>query len=136
NKKYLNNRRNEPGRVRSAIVKAPTKRLYGRNELMPQRDQHTAYDGGSQVQIHADACWNELVQQRLPATLESQARDLKAFVRVRGLPNAQALLRAVLWYVLSLSSLKQLSGWSRLVHVSSTLISAQGWHKRLQQCGP
>ena len=37
------------------------------------------------------------------------------------------LLRAVLCYVLSLSSLKQLSGWSRLVGVSHKMLSAQAW---------
>jgi len=101
---------------------------------MPQRDQHTVSDRVSQAQ--ADACWNELVEHRLPATLESQARALKAFVRVRALPNAAALLRALLCYVLSLSSLQQLSGWSRLGGVSNKVISAQAWHKRLQKAFP
>ena len=71
---------------------------------MPQPDQHTASDAVSQAQASADQCWEELVQQRLPATLESQARILGAFQRVRALPSAQALLRALLCYVLSLSS--------------------------------
>jgi hypothetical protein len=35
--------------------------------------------------------------------------------------------------VLSLCSLKQLSGWSRLVNVTNKVISAQAWHKRLQK---
>jgi hypothetical protein len=90
----------------------------------------------SQAQAQADACWHELVEQRLPASQESQAHALKAFVRVRALPNAAALLRALLCYVLSLTSLKQLSGWSRLVHVSTRVISAQAWHKRLRQAAP
>jgi hypothetical protein len=102
---------------------------------MPQ-DQHTASDRLSQAQASADQCWEELVHQRLPASLETQARQLKAFQRVRALPSAQALLRAMLCYVLSLCSLKQLSGWSRLVGLSSKLISAQAWHKRLQQAAP
>jgi hypothetical protein len=103
---------------------------------MPQHDQHSARDGVSQVQGSAEHCWDDLVQQRLPANLQAQARALGAFQRVRALPSAQALLRAILCYVLSLSSLKQLSGWSRLVGVSSKLLSAQAWHKRLQRCGP
>jgi hypothetical protein len=103
---------------------------------MPQHDQHSARDGVSQVQGSAEHCWDDLVQQRLPAKLEAQARALGAFQRVRALPSAQALLRAILCYVLSLSSLKQLSGWSRLVGVSSKVLSAQAWHKRLQRCGP
>ncbi len=103
---------------------------------MPQPDQHTATYESSQALVSADHCWHELVQQRLPANLEEQARALGAFQRVRALTSAQLVLRAVLCYVLSLSSLKQLSGWSRLVGVSSTVISAQAWHKRLQRCGP
>ena len=103
---------------------------------MPQRDQHSASDRGSQVQASAEHCWNELVQQRLPAELEVQARALGAFQRVRELSSAQVLLRALLCYVLSLSSLKQLSGWSRLVGVTSKVISAQAWHKRLQKAAP
>src|SRR5436189_5922404 len=110
--------------------------LYGRNTLMPQREQHNASDRVSQVQSHAEDCWDELVQQRLPADLETQARTLGAFQRVRALASAQLLLRAVLCYVLSLSSLKQLSGWSRLVGVSHKMLSAQAWHKRLQRCAP
>ena len=103
---------------------------------MPQRNQHNASDRVTQVQRDAQACWEELVEQRLPANLHEQARALGAFQRVRALPSAQALLRAILCYVLSLSSLKQLSGWSRLVGVSSQVLSAQAWHKRLQRCGP
>ncbi len=108
----------------------------GRNELMPQRDQHNASHVQSQDQSSAEQCWNDLVEQRLPAHLEAQAKALGAFQRVRALPSARLLLRALLCYVLSLSSLKELSGWSRLVGVSSQVLSAQAWHQRLQQCGP
>jgi Transposase DDE domain len=100
---------------------------------MPQRDQHNASQNPSQAQESSEQCWNELVTQRLPANLEAQARALGAFQRVRALPSAQALLRALLCFVLSLSSLKQLSGWSRLIGVTTTVISAQAWHKRLQK---
>ncbi|HEX6110119.1 MAG TPA: IS4 family transposase [Ktedonobacteraceae bacterium] len=103
---------------------------------MPQRDQHNASDESSQAQTSAQQCWEELVHQRLPANLESQARALGAFQRVRELASAQLLLRALLCYVLSLSSLKQLSGWSRLVGVSGKVLSAQAWHKRLQKAAP
>lgn len=51
---------------------------------------------------------------------------------MRAVASAQALLRALLCYVLELSSLKQLSGWSRLMGVSSSVLSAPAWHKRLQ----
>lgn len=103
---------------------------------MPQRDQHNASDLQSQAPSSADQCWNELVAQRLPTDLETQAQVLGAFQRVRELANAEVLLRALLCYVLSLSSLKHLSGWSRLVGVTSKVLSAQAWHKRLRKCAP
>ena len=52
---------------------------------------------------------------------------------MRRIASASLLLRALLCYVLSLSSLKDLSMWSRLVGVTNVVISAQGWHKRLRQ---
>src|SRR5579883_1124623 len=110
--------------------------LDGRNDLMPQRDQHNANDPQSQAASSAQECWDELVEQRLPANLESQARVLGAFQRVRELSSARVLLRALLCYVLSLSSLKHLSGWSRLVGVTSKVLSAQAWHRRLRHCAP
>jgi hypothetical protein len=103
---------------------------------MPKRDQHNASDTVSQAQISAEQCWDELVHQRLPAELEAQARTLRAFQRVRGVTSAHMGLRAMLCYVLSLSSLKELSGWSRLMGVSSKVLSAQAWHKRLHQSTP
>jgi hypothetical protein len=51
-------------------------------------------------------------------------------------PNAQALLRAVLCYVLSQCSLTFLSGWSRLNQVSTRVLSAQAWNKRLRLLSP
>src|SRR5260370_36009294 len=55
------------------------------------------------------------------------------FGGVRRIQSASVLLRALLCYVLSLSSLKDLSMWSRLVGVTNGAISGQGWHKRLRQ---
>jgi hypothetical protein len=103
---------------------------------MPQRDQNSASDSSSQAFCDPDQCWNDLVEQRLPATLEAQAKALGAFQRVRALSSARVLLRALLCYVLSLSSLKELSGWSRVVGVTNKVISPQAWHERLQKCGP
>lgn len=103
---------------------------------MPQRDQHTANDGLSQAQLSADQCWDDLVKQRLPDDLHIQARAQGAFQRVREVPNAQALLRALLCYVLSLSSLKQLSGWSRLSGITTKVLSAQAWHRHVQKAAP
>lgn len=102
---------------------------------MPKRDQHNAIVSPSQAPEAAQQSWKELVL-RLPADLENQARNLGAFQRVRAVVSAQDLLRALLCYVLTLSSLKQLSGWSRLVGMTGKVISAQAWHKRLQKAAP
>jgi hypothetical protein len=93
---------------------------------MPGRDQHNASELQWQASASAEQCWDELVAQRLPANLETQARVLGAFQRVRGLASAHVLLRALLCYVLSLSSLKHLSGWSRLVGVTCKVRIAPG----------
>ena len=45
-----------------------------------------------------DAAWNEVVSARLPADLEAQARQLKAWTRQRGLRCVSDLLRALLVY--------------------------------------
>jgi hypothetical protein len=100
---------------------------------MSHRKQHTSSESSVQVSDPATADWQQLVQERLPSSLESQAQALGAFVRVRRIKSASLLLRALLCYVLSLSSLKDLSMWSRLVGVTGVVISAQAWHKRLRQ---
>lgn len=100
---------------------------------MPQQDQHNGSTPISQEALNAQACWNDLVQQRLPPNLEEQARTLGAFQRVRSITSAQSLLRAMLCYVLGLSSLKDLSVWGRLSGASSKVLSAQAWHKRQSQ---
>src|SRR5207249_11205654 len=100
---------------------------------MSHRKQHTSSESSVQVSESATADWQQLVQERLPSSLESQAQALGAFVRVRRIKSASLLLRALLCYVLSLSSLKDLSMWSRLVGVTDVVISAQAWHKRLRQ---
>ncbi len=100
---------------------------------MPQRDQHTV--SPADPQATTDQEWQRLVEQRLPADLEDQARQLKAFRRVRALPSALFLLRGLLYYVLSHSSLRDVSAWSRLIGLTSKVISGQAWHKRLtSQC--
>ena len=69
--------------------------------------------------------------ERLPADLAAQACQLKAFVRVRGLPSAHHLLRGLLSSVLSQSSLREVSAWSRLIGLTSKVLSGQAWHQRL-----
>jgi hypothetical protein len=96
---------------------------------MPQRDHHS--DWGRRAQPQDEPEWQALVQSRLPADLEEQARRHKAFVRVRTLASASALLRGLLYYVLSPSSLREVAGWSRLIGLTSQLISGQAWQQRL-----
>jgi len=96
---------------------------------MPQRDHHSGWP--AEAQCPADQDWQRLVEQRLPTDLEVQARQLKAFQRARGVPSALMLLRGLLYYVLSHSSLRELSAWSRLIGLTSTVMSGQAWHKRL-----
>src|SRR6266566_7450406 len=96
---------------------------------MPQRDHSSVLP--AEPQSPADLDWQRLVEQRLPADLEAQARQLKAFQRVRGLPSALHLLRGLLYYVLSQSSLRDVSVWSRLIGLTSKVLAGQAWHKRL-----
>jgi hypothetical protein len=56
---------------------------------------------------------------------------LKAFQRRRSLSCASALLRGLLYYVLSHTSLREVAGWSRLIGLTSRLISGQAWHQHL-----
>jgi hypothetical protein len=95
---------------------------------MPQRNHHN--DWPADAQSPAEQDWQRLVEQRLPTDLEVQARRLKAFQRARGLPSALVLLRGLLYYVLSHTSLRDLSAWSRLIGLTSKVISGQAWHQR------
>lgn len=96
---------------------------------MPQRDHSNVWP--ADPQSTADQDWQRLVEERLPAELQAQAREQKAFVRARGLPSALHLLRGLLYYVLSQASLRDLSAWSRLIGLTSKVISSQAWHNRL-----
>ena len=96
---------------------------------MPLRDHNTRWPVDPQSPVDQD--WQRLVEERLPADLQAQAQQLKAFQRPRGVPSALVLLRGLLYYVLSHSSLRELSAWSRLIGLTSRVISGQAWHKRL-----
>ena len=78
-----------------------------------------------------DASWNEVVSTRLPATLEAQARQLKAWSRQRGLRCVSDLLRAFLVYACCQYSYRELGMWAVLKGVGS--LSERAWRKRLDR---
>src|SRR2546426_4321303 len=81
-------------------------------------------DGGEDL-------WRQEVVPRLPVDLEQKARELKAFERARGLPDATTLLRGLLAYVLcaQASSFRRLGAWGVLVGVAK--MSDTAWRKHL-----
>jgi hypothetical protein len=79
-----------------------------------------------------DARWNDVVSTRLPATLEAQARQLKAWSRQRGVGCVSDLLRALLVYACCQYSFRELGMWAVLKGVGS--LSERAWRKRLDRC--
>jgi len=75
-----------------------------------------------------DQEWEKQVLTRLPAETEEQAFKLGAFVRCREIKSVGDLLRALLAYVLCVSSFRQLGSWAVLLGVAN--ISDTAWRKR------
>ena len=78
-----------------------------------------------------DERWETEVVPRLPSEMESQARELKAFVRVREVMCVSDLVRARLSYVLGATSFRRLGMWAVLVGVAT--LSEAAWRKRLRK---
>lgn len=78
-----------------------------------------------------DAAWNEVVSTRLPANLEEQARQLKAWKRKREVCSVEGLLRALLVYACCQYSFRELGMWAVLKGIGS--LSERAWRKRLEQ---
>ena len=76
-----------------------------------------------------DQEWEKQVLTRLPTETEEQAWRLGAFVRCREIKSVGDLLRALLAYVLCVSSFRQLGSLSVLPGLAN--ISDIDWHKRL-----
>jgi len=77
-----------------------------------------------------DEEWEEQVLKRLPAETEEQAFRLRAFVRYREVKSVGDLLRALLAYVLSVHSFRQLGSWAVVLGLAN--ISETAWRKRLR----
>lgn len=77
-----------------------------------------------------DTEWEEQVLRQLPRDTEEQAFKLRAFVRCREILSVGDLLRALLAYVLCVSSFRQLGSWAVLLGIAN--ISDSAWRKRLK----
>ena len=78
-----------------------------------------------------DAIWSEVVVTKLPADLEEQARQHKAWSRKRGISSVSNLLRALLVYACCQYSFRELGMWAVLKGIGS--LSERAWRKRLEQ---
>jgi hypothetical protein len=81
-----------------------------------------------------DVAWNEVVASKLPANLEEQARQHKAWSRKRGVSSVSDLLRALLVYACCQYSFRELGMWAVLKGVGT--LWERAWRKRLQQSAP
>ena len=79
---------------------------------------------------HQPSVWETDIRPLLPSTYQDQARRLGAWTRTRNIPTIDALLQALLGYVLCARSLRQLGAWATLVGLGS--ISDRAWSKRIR----
>jgi hypothetical protein len=98
---------------------------------MSSQKKYTAPQVMEQASQLIDKEWEEQVLTRLPAETEEQAFRLRAFVRCREIKNVGDLLRALMAYVLCVSSFRQLGSWAVLLGLAN--ISDTAWRKRLSQ---
>jgi hypothetical protein len=97
---------------------------------MPDQKHHTRTEEISQ-ELEGQDDWTKEVVPRLPAHLEEQAKQLKAFERSREISSATDLLRGLLAYVYTAHSFQHLSLWSVLIGLAD--VSANAWRKHLRK---
>jgi hypothetical protein len=100
-----------------------------KEETMFCQKKYTVPEGTDQAAKLIDEEWEEQVLSRLPAETEEQAFRLRAFVREGKIKSVGDLLRALLAYVLCVSSFRQLGSWAVLLGIAN--ISDTAWRKRL-----
>lgn len=97
---------------------------------MSRQKKYTLPQVTEQATKLIDQEWEEQVLKRLPRDAEEQAFLLGALRRCREIKSVGDLLRALLAYVLCVSSFRQLGSWAVLLGVAN--ISDTAWRKRLK----
>jgi hypothetical protein len=98
---------------------------------MSRQKKYTAPEITDQASKLIKEEWEKQELGRLPAGTEEQAFKLGVFVRCREIQSVGDLLRALLAYVLCVSSFRQWGSWAVLLGIAN--ISDTAWRKRLKQ---
>ena len=93
----------------------------------------TQWSEKMQASLQQEDLWEQEIVPHLPANLASSACALGALQRKRGITHASQLLRAILYWVLSARSGRQLGVWAVLLGIAD--ICERAWRKRFAKCG-